>query len=454
MPPSRDRNENLRALLAEARWTQAALARTVNALAAEIDLDLNYDRTAVAHWLSGTQPAPPVPELIAEALTRRLGRSVSPSAAGFACAPSVPPGTGSTDQESPAETELAELCGMESDPARRMSARLLPYRESDLADVGAGPRSREPRSAVPRGADEDELAVVRLAVRFYAASFNAHGGRRARSALATYLADDIAPRLRETTDEDTHRGLLVETSRLTFLLARMYQDASVHGLAQRHFHAALRLAAEARDATAWAVVLRGLSAQGLALGHRRAALHAAEAAAATARKPDGGTRAFLLSHLAAAQAACGLRQDALASLARAESAAETEGGRAHAPGPFHTYPPAALEFQSAEVLRYLGDLPAAHTALNRSLAHRPGDDHRGLALSYAQHAEILIALGHVEEACAAWSSFLDQYVHVRSGAADLAVSRLRQLLAPFRVLPAATAVLHRTSALKSTLSQL
>ncbi|MFB7637070.1 hypothetical protein ACFC0M_39835, partial [Streptomyces sp. NPDC056149] len=90
MSPSRRPNKNLRALLAEARWTQAAMARTVNALAAEIDLDLNYDRTAVAHWLSGTRPAPPVPELIAEALARRLGRAVSPAAAGLSGEPSGP----------------------------------------------------------------------------------------------------------------------------------------------------------------------------------------------------------------------------------------------------------------------------------------------------------------------------------------------------------------------------
>ncbi len=449
MPQTRHRNENLRALLAEARWTQAALARSVNALAAEIDLDLNYDRTAVSHWLSGTRPAPPVPELIAEALTRRLGRSVSPSAAGLGCAPSAPPGGRLPDHVSPAESALTDLCSMESDPARRVSARLQPYRESDLAGAQAEPRSWTTRSALRHEEDEDELAVVRLAVRFYAASFNAHGGRRARSTLATYLADDIVPRLRETTDQDTHRGLLVEASRLTFLLARMYQDAAVQGLAQRHFHTALRLAAESGDATAWAVVLRGLSAQGLALGHRRMALRAAEAAAATAVAPGGATRAFLLSQLAVAQAACGLRHAALTSLGTAERAADSGARRGDAPGPFRTYAPSALEFQSAEVFRHLGDLPAAQAAMHHSVARRSGDDHRGLALSHARHAEILVGLGHVEEACAAWSSFLDQYVHVRSGAADLAVSRLRQLLAPFRPLPAVTAILHRTSALTS-----
>ncbi|WP_438489752.1 hypothetical protein [Streptomyces sp. S186] len=448
-PPSRRRNANLRALLAEARWTQAALARTVNALAAEIDLDLNYDRTAVAHWLSGTRPAPPVPELIAEALSRRLGRAVSPAAAGLAGEPSASTGGRLPASGTPVGTALTELCSMENDPARRASARMLPYREAELAKAAAGTANREPAPPVPRGEPdtEDDLGVVRLAVRFYSASFDAHGGRRARSALAAYLADDIAPLLREQEGRQPRRGLLVEASRLSFLLARMYQDASVHGLAQRHFSTALRLADESGDATARAVVLRGLSAQGLGLGHRRIALDAAEAAAAV-RVPDAPARAFLLSQLAVAQAACGRHRAARESLGRAERAL-AKGGRGGGAEPFTAYSPGSLEFQSAEVLRYTGDLPAARVALANSLAHRSDRDHRGMALSYAQYAEILMGLGHVEEACVSWNSFLDHYVHLRSGAADLAAGRLRQLLTPFRNLPVATAVLHRAFAVAS-----
>ncbi|MCZ0975506.1 hypothetical protein O1L55_38315 [Streptomyces albulus] len=118
-------------------------------------------------------------------------------------------------------------------------------------------------------------------------------------------------------------------------------------------------------------------------------------------------------------------------------------------GPFTAYSAGSLEFQSAEVLRHSGDLPAARAALANSLAHRSAADHRGMALSHALHAEILMGLGHVEEACASWNSFLDHYVQLRSGTADLAAGRLRQLLTPFRKLPVASAVLHRTFAVTS-----
>ncbi|NJQ17646.1 hypothetical protein HCN52_22585, partial [Streptomyces bohaiensis] len=101
MTTRRHPNERLRALLREADWTQEALARAVNALGAEIGCPLRYDRTAVAHWLSGTQPRTPAPQLAAEALSRRIGRPVSPQAAGFTApapeAPSPDPAVGFAD---------------------------------------------------------------------------------------------------------------------------------------------------------------------------------------------------------------------------------------------------------------------------------------------------------------------------------------------------------------------
>ncbi|MFI9048009.1 hypothetical protein [Streptomyces sp. NPDC053427] len=465
MPSPRRPNTLLRALLAEARWTQGSLARAVNIVAAEVGLELDYDRTAVAHWLSGTQPQPPVPQLVAEALTRRLERLVTASEAGLAAEGEPPaPGAGPGAALRP-EASLAELCRTESDPVRRLPAQAQPYRVTELTRVcgdppeGGIPAPGPPAPPAPPdppggreppgphdGDTATELALMRSAVRFYAAAFNAHGGRNARSALAAYLADDVLPRLRAPQPAPVHRTLLVEASRLSFLLARMYEDSSVQGLAQRHFLAALSLAEESGDRVAGAVVLRGLSAQGLALGHRQASLQAAEAAAAAARGAGGPTGTFLLAQLAVAQAACGLRAAALDSLGRAELAMAAGGPEGRTAGPFDAYSRAAFEYQRAETLRKVGDIAGARAAMNRSLAHRSPEDHRGLALSYAQRAEMLAGAGHVEEACASWHSFLDQYSHVRSGAAKAAVTRSRKILIPFRHLPAAAVLLARLAA--------
>lgn len=400
----------------------------------------------MAHWLGGTQPRAPVPELVAEVLTRRLQRTVSPCSAGFTLVQSATGPRHARRHQHP-EAELVALCRADSDPAQRISAQRQPYREADLLDVRWFTPASRPRPRATRHPGEGEIAMMRLAVQFYAASFDTHGGRNTRSALLTYLVEDVAPWLREATSERVRGELLVEASRLSFLLARMYEDASVQGLAQRHFVIARQLAAESGDRMAWAVSLRGLSSQGLALGHRRSALHAAETAAEAGGRAGGGAPvAYLGAQLAVAQAACGLRRQALRSLHRAERALEAAGEDAPAHQPFSSYSPAALAYQHAEALKVLGDSSAACEALNRSLALRTPADRRGLALSHAQRAEILVRSGHVEEACASWQAFLDHYAHLRSGLADTAALRLRQLLTPYRRVPAAAQVLDRIAA--------
>lgn len=54
----RDANGLLAALIAEADWTAGELARAVNGLGMAQGLCLRYDRTSVAHWLTGSRPRP------------------------------------------------------------------------------------------------------------------------------------------------------------------------------------------------------------------------------------------------------------------------------------------------------------------------------------------------------------------------------------------------------------
>src|SRR5262245_30689916 len=76
-------NARLRTLLKEAAWTGQDFARAVNTTGAETGVALRYDRTAVAHWLAGSRPSRTVTALAAEALSRRLGRRISPDETGL-----------------------------------------------------------------------------------------------------------------------------------------------------------------------------------------------------------------------------------------------------------------------------------------------------------------------------------------------------------------------------------
>ncbi|MGF1431787.1 regulator [Kitasatospora sp. LaBMicrA B282] len=86
--PSRAQNPLLAALIEEAGFSHAGLARRVDQLGLEHGLDLRYDKTSVTRWLRGQQPRGATPALIAEVFTRRLGRRLSAQDIGLdACAP-------------------------------------------------------------------------------------------------------------------------------------------------------------------------------------------------------------------------------------------------------------------------------------------------------------------------------------------------------------------------------
>src|SRR3954452_869830 len=85
---ARSHNQRLAALIEEAGFSHAGLARRVDQLGQEHGLDLRYDKTSVTRWLRGQQPRGATPALIAEAFSRRLGRRLTAQDLGLdACAP-------------------------------------------------------------------------------------------------------------------------------------------------------------------------------------------------------------------------------------------------------------------------------------------------------------------------------------------------------------------------------
>jgi hypothetical protein len=433
-------NHRLRTLLGEADWTQGALARAVNTLGAEIGADLCYDRTAVAHWLGGTRPRHPVPQLTAEALTRRLGRRVTPEEAGF------PPGPGEHAPPDPV-TGLVSLCRADADAGRRAALRQRPYRVAEAVaprpptGPAAGPAAG-PEPPLPPGSPTAGTTALHDAVAFFAASIDAHGGRHARSALAAYLADDVTPLLTARQPARQRREVLVAASRLAFLQARMYEDGQRHGVAQRYYTFAHRLAGESGDRAAWSVVLRAMSAQAQRLGHLPAALQLAEAAADGAHAAPSAHQSYVQAQLAVVLGAGGDRHGALAALLRAEREAERASSGAT---PFDRYPRAALLFQTSAVLEGLGDLAGALAALRRATGERAASDVRGHALTQARSGQLLLRTGHLDEACAAWESFLAARERLRSGEAERALRRMRQALRPHRNRKRAAELLARTA---------
>ncbi len=435
MAAQRIPNERLRSLLRESGWTQEAFARAVNVAGAEIGVRLGYDRTTVSHWLAGSEPRDPVPRLIAEVFSRRVGRRLTPAAAGFSHA------SHAARTEEPVD-ELTELPRQDADPLCHARLARTPYQV-----LGRVPGwSEQPRVASEKPGlmrvGASEVALLHGAVRHFAAAMDAHGGAHARSALAVYVADTAATWLRAPGSEEVHRHLCMAASRLTFLLARMHADMDAHGLAQRYLTLSLSLANEARHKGMWATTLRAVSAQALQLGHTLPALQCAEAAVSVGGEgAPGAVRAYLYAQLAVARAAVRDARAADEALAHAELAL-AEAALGESEGPFDAYPVGALAFQSAEAHSRLGRQVAAVRELHRSADARDPLDRRGLALTLSRRAELLMTCGHLEEACATWDRFLGASDGLHSHSVTAAHTRMRSALRPYGRHPAARQLLR------------
>lgn len=436
-------NDSLRLLLTEARWTGGDLARAVNSVATESGLRLNYRRASTAQWLSGGSPRPPVPELVAEALSRVLRRPVAAADAGFRAGR---PG-GEED------VAVAELLARLGSPHRRDLLRYSVYRLGLLSAAGLDEATLAPSAHRDGGrVGRAEVEAAARALQLFSDAEGALGAGMVRPSLADYLAHTVSPWLRAgSPNGEVHRQLLSVSADLAYLCGFLCFDDELHGNAQHYYRAALRLAAEAGDVLRHAITLRAMSVQARSLGHHREALHLAETAIETGGpKASPRTRAFLLGQVAVAAAATGDRRHATARLRATERALAGAAGAAGVIGAYHR---GSLAHQRAVVAACLGDKTRAIGELRESVKQRPPGEYRSRALILARLAELLLDHGHVDEAVATWHRFLDIYPAVRSGRADSAMAVLRARTRSHQNIPAAKALSRRAADLSTVLSR-
>jgi transcriptional regulator with XRE-family HTH domain len=421
-------NTALRTLLAEAGWTQQALARAVNAIGGEVGERLYYDRTAVAHWLTGSCPNARVLPLACEALSRRLGRAVTPADAGFLPLAHETPGDGPHAASSRPGHALSDLL--------RGASTSVPYRPAAatpgrwVTDGGTG----QGGGMLTRPPETGAVEAARAAVRFFAHVLDAHGGGYAPGTLRAYLIEVVAPSLQAVDSRDCPQ-LYAEAARLVLLLGLMEADELRHGAAQRCYLMARDLAAESRDQAVWVLVAGTMSAQASGLGHRRVADAAARAAVRGARGASPAVLAFAEAQLAVTRAGFGDREGATRALAAAESALHGADGRGY---PFDGYPldgspQAALELRRAEALSALGDTPGVVRALERTLASRGAEDRWSTVLTRVRLASVLLSAGRLDEAARHEQALSDESTALCSAAAHQQVEQWRRSLRRFAV---------------------
>jgi tetratricopeptide (TPR) repeat protein len=432
MAAQRRPDDRLRTLLTEAGWTHQRLAQEVNAIGADSGLTLRYDRTSVAHWLSGSTPHRPVPAIIAEAFSRRLGREVRDHAHDETspdndapCSRPDDAGPGLSDLEVDPVTRLVEL-----NAGRRALLHGAVY---SIASLSIPHWAQARISSAGRGLEggrigRDEAAGAEAMGRVFSDTDAAFGGGRSVTALAAYLAYDIAPKLRSRAAPTVRQAMFGAATELTYLCAFMYFDRNQHAAAQRYYTVALRLAAENHDPAGYATILRAMSVQAHSLGHHHRAANLADTALSTA--PDTippGTRAFLHGQAAVAAAGDGDRRTALTHLGKAETFLDRGSATDTTIGAYHE---ASLAHQHPAVLAAFRDIPGAAGALAASIRHRPATERRSRAITLAALAQLYLRQGHLDQATATWQLFLHDYPHLTSGRATTALAILKKTLRP------------------------
>jgi len=152
------------------------------------------------------------------------------------------------------------------------------WHAAPLAWLVSGRDEWLPNSRARTQVGMSDVDSVRTTVDMYANLDNRFGGGHGRRALIQYLDGDVAELLTARSTEPVGRALFATVAEATLLAAWMSYDSGHHGLAQRYFIQALRLAQTAEDRRLAGSILSAMSHQATYLGRFTEAANLARAA--------------------------------------------------------------------------------------------------------------------------------------------------------------------------------
>lgn len=278
--PGHYRPESLRAARSARGWTKQKLIHALRRAAAERGVTLVADPSlsrAIAGWENGHHYPTQYVELLTAAYgqpAHTLGLSEAPPTA------QVP------DPDYPATTTdaVAAVTGLwraDLNPHHgtgETSLDITAWRSASLGWLVAPDREPLPAPRAHTHVGMGDVQTVKTTVEMFVELDNRFGGGHARRALIQYLDGDVSALLAARYTDVVGRALFATVAEGTLLAAWMSYDSAHHGLAQRYFVQALRLAQAADDRRLAASVLSAMSHQATYLGKYREAGELARAA--------------------------------------------------------------------------------------------------------------------------------------------------------------------------------
>ncbi|GAB3008580.1 XRE family transcriptional regulator [Amycolatopsis acidiphila] len=278
-------NEQLAALMREAGFLKddGSVGLKVFARAVGRQAGRTFTHTYIRRWLGGMVPRDEqARRAITAALAERLGRPVDQREVGFGGPRRISPDLGLAYPDEVTEG-IATLTGLWQADLDNVSALLTApanisaWSETSLSWL-VNNRQDMINGAGKRRVGPADIVGLRDTTAMFDRLDGQHGGGHARRALVEFLRSDVAALLAGMYPEEIGRELYTEAAQATLLGAWMSYDAGLHGLAQRYFTQALRLAQSIGDRLLGASILDAMSHQATFLGRYREAANLARAA--------------------------------------------------------------------------------------------------------------------------------------------------------------------------------
>ncbi|MFH8885607.1 regulator [Streptomyces californicus] len=310
------------------------------------------------------------------------------------------------------------------------------------------PRQRQTDRGAGQRVGAGDVAALRSVGELFRTLDHAYGGGHARQALVRYLEHEAEPMLRGTYGETTGRQLFAAVADLTRLAGWTSYDIAAHGLAQRYFVQALRLAQAAGDRGYGAYVLLTMSRQAIYLGHGREAVQLAR----VAQQGIGSSAPPLVQALlhaveARGHGVLGEARSCTAALSRAEHAMETARPGDDTPPWARTFDEAQLADELGHCHRDLQQYRAAAQHAERSLQLRAPAYARSRLFCRVVLASARLGLGELEQACRLGAEAAQQAAEMRSVRATEYVRAFERSLEPYRDAVAVRGYRDRVAAL-------
>jgi tetratricopeptide (TPR) repeat protein len=293
-----------------------------------------------------------------------------------------------------------------------------------------------PAGAGTRRVGASDVDAVRTTVNLFANMDNLYGGAHARLALVQFLTNEGTSLLNGQYNDETGRSLFSAVAEATLLSAWMSYDAGLHGIAQRYFLQALRLAQSGDDRRLAGSIMAAMSHQATFLGDFQEATNLAR----TARAGTGSEATATLTALFHAQEARALaRLGAAAGCDRALASATRIFERQHPdedPEWINYFNESELAAEIGHCMRDLGRARQAREHAAQAVSSADGKYVRSDFFAMLVLADVLLDGDEPEEGCRTALAALDLGKSLRSARTAEYLREFRQRLARYEGSPA------------------